>query len=386
MYDVIVVGARCAGAPTAMLFARAGYRVLLLERATALRDTLSTLYIHQPGVALLARWQILDAVVATGCPPIEQATYQVADVRLRGCAVPADGVRTAYAPRRQSLDAALVRAAVDAGAELRMGSTVQDLVYGDSRVVGVRHRGAAVMIEERGRLVVGADGMRSMVAALVKAEMVVEDPTMTCAYYTYWAGVKAGFEIYDAPGSNVGAIPTSDGLTLIGAYFPRAQFDRVRLDAATAYRNGIRRTAPQLYERVAVGEQAERLRGTGDQLNFFREATGPGWVLVGDASHHKDSITARGITDAFVQAQLLVESVGADLHDPARLDAALARYEEERDEALAYSYYSTLSAAELAVPAHKVDSLREIAANPVLVDRYFGVLAGTCRVEDLSLP
>jgi len=369
-----------------MLFARAGYRVLLLERATALRDTLSTLYIHQPGVALLARWQILDAVVATGCPPIEQATYQVADVRLRGCAVPADGVRTAYAPRRQSLDAALVRAAVDAGAELRMGSTVQDLVYGDSRVVGVRHRGAAVMIEERGRLVVGADGMRSMVAALVKAEMVVEDPTMTCAYYTYWAGVKAGFEIYDAPGSNVGAIPTSDGLTLIGAYFPRAQFDRVRLDAATAYRNGIRRTAPQLYERVAVGEQAERLRGTGDQLNFFREATGPGWVLVGDASHHKDSITARGITDAFVQAQLLVESVGADLHDPARLDAALARYEEERDEALAYSYYSTLSAAELAVPAHKVDSLREIAANPVLVDRYFGVLAGTCRVEDLSLP
>jgi len=369
-----------------MLFARAGYRVLLLERATALRDTLSTLYIHQPGVALLARWQILDAVVATGCPPIEQATYQVADVRLRGCAVPADGVRTAYAPRRQSLDAALVRAAVDAGAELRMGSTVQDLVYGDSRVVGVRHRGAAVMIEERGRLVVGADGMRSMVAALVKAEMAVEDPTMTCAYYTYWAGVKAGFEIYDAPGSNVGAIPTSDGLTLIGAYFPRAQFDRVRLDAATAYRNGIRRTAPQLYERVAVGEQAERLRGTGDQLNFFREATGPGWVLVGDASHHKDSITARGITDAFVQAQLLVESVGADLHDPARLDAALARYEEERDEALAYSYYSTLSAAELAVPAHKVDSLREIAANPVLVDRYFGVLAGTCRVEDLSLP
>jgi 2-polyprenyl-6-methoxyphenol hydroxylase-like FAD-dependent oxidoreductase len=385
MYDVIVVGARCAGSPAAMLFARAGYQVLVLDRATVLRDTLSTLYIHQPGVALLNRWQVLDPVVATGCPPIDQASYHVADVRLRGCAVPADGIRTAYAPRRQALDGVLADAAVEAGAELRMGCGVRELVYRDDRVVGVRYQGAEGTVEERARLVVGADGMRSTVASAVKAQLVVDDPTMTCAYYTYWAGVEAGFEIYDAPGSNVGAIPTSSGLTLIGAYFPRAQFDSVRQDAAAAYRDSIRRTAPRLYERILGGEQAERLRGTGDQLNFFREATGPGWVLVGDASHHKDSITARGITDAFVQADLLAESVGADLRDPAKLDAALARYEQERDDALAYSYYSTLSAAELAMPAHKVEMLRQIALDPVLVDRYFGVLAGTCRVEELSL-
>lgn len=100
MYDIIVVGSRCAGAPTAMLFAGAGYRVLMLDRAKFPRDTLSTLYIHQPGIALLHRWGLLDALVASGCPPITSALHQVSDVRLQGCSQPVNGIRAAYAPRR----------------------------------------------------------------------------------------------------------------------------------------------------------------------------------------------------------------------------------------------------------------------------------------------
>lgn len=383
MYDVIVVGARCAGSPTAMLFARSGYRVLLLDRATFPRDTLSTLYIHQPGVARLAEWGVVDAVTATGCPAIDRVTYRVADIRLQGCALPADGIRTAYAPRRRLLDQLLADAAATAGAELRFGCTVEDLLFDDGRVVGVRYTSGGSIFEERTRLVVGADGMRSFVAAKVQASTVVEDPLMTCAYYSYWSGLDAGFELYEAPGRWVGSVPTNDGLTLIATYFPQAEFDQVRVDVMGAYLTSIRSTAPELYERVAGGERVERMYGTGDQRNFFRQAAGAGWALVGDAGHHKDSITARGITDAFVQAQLLVDSVGQGLHDPSTLDEALLRYERERDETLAYSYYSTLSAAELVLPEHRLDAIRMIAADPVLVDRYFGILAGTCRVEDL---
>jgi 2-polyprenyl-6-methoxyphenol hydroxylase-like FAD-dependent oxidoreductase len=221
MYDVIVVGARCAGAPTAMLFARAGYRVLLVDSARFPRDKLSTLYIHQPGVALLRRWGVLDAVLATGCPPIEHVVHQVADVRLEGCCWPLDGIRAAYAPRRYLLDQVLAAAAVEAGVEFRDGRLVTDLCYDGDRVVGVRWctpRGGST--EVRARLVVGADGMRSRVAALVGAPIPVEHPVLTYVYYTYWCDVPAQFAVYGITGRWAGAVPTNDRLTLVAAYFP----------------------------------------------------------------------------------------------------------------------------------------------------------------------
>src|ERR1700730_1772206 len=121
MYDAIVVGARCAGAPVAMLLARAGHRVLLVDRAHFPSDTLSTHYIHQPGIARLARWGVLDAARATGCPAVEPTVYQVQDVRLDGGSVRHEGQRAAYAPRRHLLDKILIDAAVAAGAEFREG-------------------------------------------------------------------------------------------------------------------------------------------------------------------------------------------------------------------------------------------------------------------------
>lgn len=388
MYDVIVVGARCAGAPTAMLFARAGYRVLLLDKAGFPRDTLSTHYIHQPGVARLARWGLLDEVVATGCPPIDHASHQVADVRLDGCCRPVEGIHVAYAPRRYLLDPILASAAVRAGADFHDRSTVDDLLFENGRVAGVRYRTqSGTHCEERARLVVGADGMRSRVAAAVDAPIVIEHPLMSCNYYSYWEGVPAHFELYEAPGRWVGVIPTNDELTLVGTYFPQSEFDAVRADARTAYLDNIRTTAPELYERLRGGRQAERLSGTGDQRNFFRQATGPGWALVGDAGHHKDSITARGISDAFLQAELLVGHIGTDLHDEASLTAALGRYWRERDERLTGIYHSTLMAAELFTTADRLSMLRAIASRQVLVDAYFSTVAGACEIDDFySMP
>ncbi|MFE7779032.1 FAD-dependent oxidoreductase [Streptomyces sp. NPDC057445] len=385
MYDVIVVGARCAGAPTAMLFARAGYRVLMVDKARQPRDTMSTLYIHQPGVALLQRWGVLDAVVATGCPPMDKARHQVADVRLEGCSWPVEGIRAAYAPRRYLLDRILADAAVAAGAEFREQCTVDDLLFEEDRVIGVGMRTAAGRSEERARLVIGADGMRSRVAALAGAPVVSEDPLMTCAYYSFWSGLPTGFEVYQSTGRWAGFVPTNDGLTLVGTYFPQSEFDTVRADVRRAFLGNVSAAAPGLDERLAAATQEDRFYGTGDQRNFFRQASGPGWALVGDAGHHKDSITGKGITDAFRQATLLTDRVADGLQDRPLLDAALRRYALERDDLVMDGYRDTLSVAELR-PNRRLALMRAIADDPVMVERFFSTVSGVCPSSELIPP
>lgn len=387
MYDVIVVGARCAGAPAAMLLARAGYRVLMVERSTFPKDTLSTLYIHQPGVSLLNRWNVLSEVVNTGCPPIDKVRYTTADIRLEGCSWPSEGLRCAYAPRRHLLDSILARVAVDSGVEFRENCSVNDLVFDEDRVVGVRLRSATGReFTERAMLTVGADGMRSTVAAKVAAPLVVEDPTLSCAYYTYWSDLPPNFELYEAPGHWVGTVPTNDGATLVAAYFPQERFVNVRGDAMNALLTEVEHTAPEVREQMSGGRRIERLYGTGDQRNFFRKAAGPGWVLIGDAGHHKDSITARGITDAFFQAQLLADCIGDCLHDPDGLHTALERFTVQRSDALMADYRNTLKTARLNPLEHRLEMLRAIATSADLTDRYFSTMSGVCPIDEFVTP
>ena len=388
MYDAIVVGARCAGSPTAMLLARAGYRVLLLDRSTFPSDVLSTHLIHQPGVAALARWGLLDRVRASGCPPLEHAVYEVADIRLEGCANGVEGQRAGYAPRRHVLDTLLVEAAVEAGAEFHGSTTVTDLLYDDTgRVVGVAGRQEGRPFEARAHLVVGADGMRSTVARLAGARLTVEDPKLTCAYYAYWADVPAVFELYERPGAWVATVPTNDQATLVLTYFPQAQFPQVRAEAEHHYLEQVRTTAPALYERLRGGRRVERLRGTGDQQNFFRQAAGRGWVLVGDAGHHKDSITARGISDAFWQVESLVRHVGDRLGgDPELLDSALRAFEQERDQTLTEGYRATLGVAQLQPHEQRLSLLRAVQSDPELTSTYFDMVAGISTIRALYTP
>lgn len=382
MYDVIVIGARCAGSPTAMLFAQQGYRVLLLEKARFPQDTLSSHYIHQQGIALLNRWGLLDRIRDSGAQPITHQRYEGPGVRIEGFSLPIDGLRTTYAPRRYVLDPILADGAVAAGVDFQQGCAVNDLLFDGDRVTGVRYTTpAGTVTTEEARLVVGADGMRSLVARKTGAPNVIEHPRMTCTYYSYWSGVPSDFELYERTGRWIGVLPTNDDLTLLMAYFPQEDFGHVRKAVEPAYLDAFRTTAPELYERMQAGERVEQLYGTGHQDNYFRKAYGPGWVLVGDAVNHKDSITARGITEAFVQAQTLTDAIGQNLHEDTALKRALRRYENSLgDEALNH-YQGALNVAELK-PESRTEMLRKLVGHQEHIDRYFSTLSGACSIDD----
>src|SRR5262245_17511978 len=190
MYDAIVVGARCAGSPTAMLLVRKGYRVLLVDRATFPSDTMRNHYIQRPGVLHLHRWGLLDRLIATGCPPIRHQRFDIGDFPLKQTVESHDGVDADYAPRRYVLDPLLAEAAGAAGAEVRLGFSVRELLFDGDRVVGItgQTRGGGA-VSERARLVVGADGLHSLVARLVRAPEYDAVPPLACGYYSYFAGV-----------------------------------------------------------------------------------------------------------------------------------------------------------------------------------------------------
>ena len=383
MYDVIIVGARCAGSPTAMLLARKGYRVLLVDRTAFPDDAISTHIIWPPGVTRLRRWGLLDAVAASGCPPIRRVSFDVGEFALVGTPPPHDGGSDTFAPRRTVLDAILVNAAAGAGAELREHFAVQDLVTQDGRVVGIRgHRAAGTTVTESARLVVGADGVHSVVARAVGAASYDAKPPLTCWYYSYWSDFPTdGVEYYSRPGRVFGAIPTNDGRACVPVAWTRAEFPAFRADIETNYLQTLG-LAPSFADRARRATRQERFYGTVEVPNYFRQSHGPGWALVGDAGYHKDPITAQGISDAFTAAELLVDAIDDGFAGRRPLDAALADYQRQRDAALPM-YDFTCQLAALEPPPPDMQALfGALRHNQQESDRFFGALAGTVPIPD----
>jgi flavin-dependent dehydrogenase len=264
MYDVIVVGARCAGSPTAMLLARKGYRVLLVDRATFPSDlAMSTHFVHQPGVARLKRWGLLEQVIASNCPPTTTCHWDFGPFALDGAPVPFDGVAEAYAPRRSVLDNVLVNAAVQAGAELREGFPVDELVTEGERVTGIRGRtSAGTATLEHARVVIGADGMHSQVARWVGAPEYNAKPALAAPYFTYWSGVRLnGFEFYPRAYRGAFGFMTNDDLALVATYWAIKDVPAVRADIEGNYFKVLAEVAPNLAERVRGGHARAAFRG-----------------------------------------------------------------------------------------------------------------------------
>ena len=376
-YDAIVVGARCAGSPTAMLLARNGHRVLLVDRATFPSDTISTHLIHPPGIAALERWGLLDAVLATGVPSTDTYSFDFGPFTISGSPGTAEAP-VAYAPRRTVLDKLLVDAASEAGVEVRERFTVESLVVENDRVVGVRgHSKGGKTVTERARVVIGADGRYSLVADAVGAEEYHEKAQLQVSYYTYWSGLPMNgrFESTVRPGLAFAAWPTNDDLTLVIAGRSIDEFEAVRKDVEGSYLETLE-IAPAFADRVRGAKREERFAGTAVR-SYFREPFGPGWALVGDAGYNKDFITAHGIHDAFRDAELCATALDESFSGRTSFEDAMREYQTRRDELVLPIYEFTAELATLAPPPPEMQQvLSAVSESQDAMDGFARVIGG----------
>jgi flavin-dependent dehydrogenase len=325
MYDVIVVGARCAGAPLSMNLARGGHRVLVVDRAQFPSDTLSTHALTGDSVMRLQNWGVLDRVIAAsgrppGAPPKFFVDGQVFEVP-----------GTSFAPRRTVLDKVLVDAAREAGAEIREDCSVSGLLRNNEGLVtGIQYQSNGSTATEEARIVVGADGRNSFVARQVGAEVYNEKEALACGYYSYFTGFPVeGIEVHFAPGLACFAFPTSHGQICLAVMQPTERFEEWRKDIEGGFRAAWETVGQG--ERFAQATRVEGFQGAAKLPNYYRKPFGPGWALVGDAGYLKDPVLGQGVNDAFRDAEALAQAIDRVLRGEVEFDAAMAGYQQARD-------------------------------------------------------
>jgi len=310
-----------------MLLARAGVRVLLVDRGDYGTDTTSTHALMRGAVFQLHRWGLLPAVVNAGTPPVRSTTFSYSTNDVSIAIEPRHGVDALYGPRRRLLDRVLVDAASASGVDIQFGARVDDVVVDDAGTV----RGVLVTAKS-GRqrvdadVVVGADGLQSAIARGVQAPTLFEGRHATAVLYSYWEQLPVdGYYWRFQTSACIGAIPTNDGATCVFVAIPAARLRaEVGDDRQKAYRRLIRQSSAAFAERLESARMVAPIRGFGGRAGFIKRGVGPGWALVGDSGYFKDPLTAHGITDALRDAEFLARAIIEGTTD------AFARYEETR--------------------------------------------------------
>ena len=389
-HDAIVVGARCAGAPTAMLLARRGYRVLLLDKATFPSDTMSTHHVHPPGVAALERWGLLERLEVTGCPPVETYSFDFGPLTISGSPRPIDGIARGYCSRRTVLDKLLADAAVEAGAELREGFTVDEILASDGTVTGIRgHAKGGADVTERAKLVIGADGKHSLVAKTVKPEQYNERRSHLAMYYAYWSDLPAGgFDTFIRAENRRGwaAIPTHDDLTVLPFGWPVEEFKANRGDIEGNFFAAMD-FAPEFAEHVRAAQRESKFIGSADLPGYFRKPFGPGWALLGDAGYHKNPITAMGINDAFRDAELVTDALDGAFSGRQSYEDGMNDYQQTRDREAGPVYEFTDDFAQLQPPPPELQQLiGAMHGNQEAMDGFISVQASTLPAPEFFAP
>jgi len=389
MYDVIIVGARCAGSPTAMLLARRGFKVLLVDKATFPSDTISTHIVWPHGVEILRRWGLVERLAATGAPPIcRRMTFDVGPFALHGTIPDANDGMGGFCPRRTVLDALLVSAAAESGVHVREGFTVDELLFADDAVIGIRgHAKGGKSVEERARIVIGADGVNSFVARAVRAPEYDVQPVAACAYYSYFSGILLDdIELYVREHVAFGGAPTNDGLHLVMVNWPTSDFPVVRNDVEGHVWRALD-AAPDFLARVREGRREEKWYGTAGVPGYFRKPYGKGWALVGDASYNKDPITAQGISDAFIDAEALVEALSTGVSHNGVFDDRLTAHESARNDRVRPMYEFTTHLAALEPPPPDMRALfRALRGNQDATNAFLSAITGAIPLSDFMSP
>ena len=372
-----------------MLLARKGYRVVMVDRATFPSDTVSTHFVHAPGVAALERWGLREPLASTGCPPVRRYSFDFGPFAIQGSPKAADGIDEAYCPRRFVLDSMLVNAAVDAGVEVREAFSVDEVVVEDGAVVGIRGKDAGTAsVTEHAEVIIGADGRNSFLAKAVRPDHYNDKPAVSPAFYSYWSGVgSSGFEVYVGDRCGMAAFPTHDDLTLVIVGLPEDDFNPARRDVEGAFLRAVEQ-APALAERVRAGKREDRFHAATDLAGYFRKPYGPGWTLVGDAGYHLHPITAQGMTDAFIDAERLAEALDAVFAERSAYDDAMTRYQTERDQHAMPMYEMTFDFAQLdkPPPPETQQLLGAVATSQETMNDFVSVQAGTLPIPNFFNP
>jgi 2-polyprenyl-6-methoxyphenol hydroxylase-like FAD-dependent oxidoreductase len=373
-----------------MLLARKGYRVLLLDKATFPSDTMSTHHVHPPGVAALDRWGLLDRLETTGCPPVDTYSFDFGPVTVSGSPRPIDGIAHGYCSRRTVLDKLLVDAAVAAGAELREGFTVDEIVASDGTVSGIRgHAKGGAEVTEHAKVVIGADGKHSLVAKTVKPEEYNERRSHLAMYYAYWSDLPVGgFDTFIRAEHRRGwaAIPTHDDLTVLPFGWPVEEFKANRRDIEGNFLAAMD-FAPEFAEKVRAAKRESKFIGSADLPGYFRKPFGPGWALLGDAGYHKNPITAMGINDAFRDAELVAGALDGAFSGRRSFEEGMTDYQQTRDREAGPVYEFTDDFAQLRPPPPELQQLiGAMHGNQEAMNGFVSVQASTLPAPEFFAP
>lgn len=414
-HDVVIVGARCAGATAAAELARSGLDVVVLDRARFPSDTLSTHVLFGGGIEELKHMGAFEKVLAHDPSYMRDlAIHFDGEVHVREAWGASGGTDYVMCIPRPIQDTILVETAREHGADVREGWEFVDVLWRGGRVCGVRAKDADGEVRELpSKLVIGADGRRSTVAARVGAW----EP-----YRSSKNGRGLVFRYLDDPlvgtpmNETLSQWREGDSLCMVFPSAPRprtialvmgpaSDVARARKDPDGVWAEFLRRH-PGFAERIAGAENLSKLRSTADVPAYFRASSGPGWALAGDAGHFKDPVIGNGQRDAMWMGRSLGARAAAAIGDPAGLDAALRRWEQERDEECLSVYHFANSetriqpispvlvalarrssgAPDLGDIFQRVRSQQEVLPLTRMAGGFAGALAHDLRHEPRALP
>lgn len=392
--DVVVVGGRVAGCASAIPLARAGHRVVVLDRARFPSNVMSTHGLWPGGVAELQRLGALDRVLALNPPRMRRLQIHHLGWHLEARSRPVDGIDYMLCVGRPEFDTALQAAAREAGATLRTQVAAEAVIWDHGRAAGIRCRPGPEgdRTEIRASLVIGADGRRSTLAELVGSGSPYRGSCNGRGFaYWYMNDPKVGTPAREiVPLWRIGStivlvLAMPEGRMLVLAVCPTDDVEKYRRDPEGMWEQLLRQHR-RLADRVAGATGASRLIATADLPSFFRASAGPGWALVGDAGHFKDPTLAQGMRDALEFGRKLGETAAPVLTDPHQLDVALRGWERDRDRACLAMYHA--SNRESRVEAEQplfAESLRE-SASPERAADAFDFLSRTRSVTEVFPP